>query len=373
MSCDYNLLPHVGIQTLAPYIPGKSIEELAQEKGLTDIIKLGSNENPRGCSPKVHEALAALSIQQIATYPIPSAHPLPQALATKLNINLNMLTLGHGSDALFQLLIMCFGLYRDRHILTHDYAFQTYSILAKIFGIPLVSTPLLQNWQVDIRALVNACNDKTALIFIANPNNPTGTLIPHDDIVYLLENIPEQTILVLDEAYNEFLNPAEQSRAIDLLNKFSNLVITRTFSKAYGLAGLRLGYAISHPSIHQLLQKIVLPFTINQAALTAGLAALDDDNFLQQSVMLNDQESARVKQALNQLGFTCMPSIGNFVTFDCKMDGGIIYNALLNKGIIVRPLHPYGLNQYLRVSIGTPDQNTRFIDTLTQHYSTLST
>lgn len=372
MPCDYHQLPHAGIQTLAPYIPGKSIEELAQEKGLTDIIKLGSNENPRGCSPKVHEALARLTTQQIATYPIPSAHPLPMALANKLNIDVDMLTLSHGSDALFQLLIICFGLHRNQHILTHDYAFQTYSILAKIFGIPLVSTPLLDNWQVDVRALAHACNEKTALIFIANPNNPTGTLMPHTDIVYLLENIPEKTILVLDEAYNEFLKPEEQSRAITLLNKFPNLVITRTFSKAYGLAGLRLGYGISHPAIHQLLQKIVLPFTINQAALTAGLAALNDDDFLQESVAVNQKELTHVKQALNQLGFTYLPSIGNFVTFDCKMDGGIIYQALLNKGVIVRPLHPYGLNQYLRVSIGTPDQNTRFIDTLTQCYPSLS-
>lgn len=364
MSYDYNRLPHPGIQTMSPYVPGKSIEELAEEKGLTDIIKLASNENPRGCSPLVTKALAALSPNQIATYPIPSAHPLPHALATKLNINLDMLTLGHGSDALFQLLIICFALHRDKSIITHDHAFQTYQILANIFGVPLISTPLLDNWKVDIDAMISKCDDNTALIFIANPNNPTGSLLCRDDIITLLNNIPETTILVLDEAYYEYLNPNDNPDSLSLLNTFSNLVITRTFSKGYGLAGLRLGYAISHPTIRALMQKVALPFTISQTALTGGLSALEDEDFVQESVELNHQQLKRVRDTLIQFGFDCMPSFANFVTFDCKKDGRIVYNALLQQGIIVRPLHAYDLNQYLRVSIGTAEQNTRFLDTL---------
>lgn len=366
MACDYKQLPHDGIQTLAPYIPGKSIEEVARDLGITDIIKLASNENPRGCSPRVHDALAALSLSQIATYPIPSAHPLPMTLARYLNITDDMITLGHGSDALFQLLIICFALHRDKHIVTHDYAFQTYSILAKIFGVPLISTPLLTDWQVDIDALISACNAKTALIFLANPNNPTGTLINHADILRLLHAIPKTTILVLDEAYHEFLSPGDSPNTIDLITQFPNLVITRTFSKGYGLAGLRLGYAISHPDIRALLQKIVLPFTISQTALAAGVAALEDETFVLQSAELNRNELKRVNQALVQRGYNCLPSFANFITFDCKMDGNIIYNALLAQGIIVRPLHAYGLNNYLRVSIGTHTQNTRFLDTLSR-------
>jgi len=371
MPCDFNQLPHPGIQTLAPYIPGKSIAELAKEKGLQEIIKLGSNENPRGCSPHVLKAVHALSIADIATYPIPSAHPLPQTLAKKLNIDENMLALGHGSDALFQLLIICFALHRQKQILTHDYAFQTYAILANVLGTPLVSTPLLDNWQIDIPAMIHACDENTGLIFIANPNNPTGTLLPESDILYLLNHIPDSTILVLDEAYHEFLLPQDIPDSLHLLKSFPNLVITRTFSKAYGLAGLRLGYSISDPKIRHLLQKIALPFTINQAALTAGLAALEDETFLTESVALNQQELVRVRQALTQRGFDCLPSFGNFITFNCKVDGAIVYQALLNHGIIVRPLHPYQLNQYLRVSIGTAQQNTRFLDTLSQITSQL--
>ena len=351
---------------MTPYIPGKSIEELAKEQGISDIIKLASNENPRGCSPRVIEAMHALTIHQISSYPIAHAHPLVQKLAAKLSIDENWLTLSHGSDALFQLLINCFALHRDRHILTHDYAFQTYSILAKVLGVPLVSTPLLSNWQVDIQALIQACNEKTALIFIANPNNPTGTFITHDDILHLLKHIPQTTLLVLDEAYHEFLNPANKPDSVSLLTAFSNVVITRTFSKAYGLAGLRLGYAISHPTIHALLQKIVLPFTINIAALTAGLAALEDEAFILQTAELNQEELKNVRKQLTQQGFNCLPSYGNFITFDCKVDGKIVFDALLKQGIIVRSLHPYGLNQYLRVTIGTPNQNRRFLDALSR-------
>lgn len=364
MSYDYTQLPHPGIQTLSPYVPGKSIEELAKEKGLTDIIKLASNENPRGCSPSVTQALAALSRHQIATYPVPSAHPLPQALANQLGIHLNMLTLGHGSDALFQLLIICFALHRNTHILTHDHAFQTYQILANVFGVPFMSTPLLKDWRIDIDAMIHACTDQTALIFIANPNNPTGSLITRADIIRLLNHIPETTFLVLDEAYHEYLSPQDDPDALSLLETYPNVVITRTFSKGYGLAGLRLGYAISHPVIHALLQKVVLPFTISQTALAGGLAALKDEAFLKESVALNHRELKRVRNRLIQLGFDCMPSFANFVTFDCKKDGNIVYHALLQQGIIIRPLHAYGLDRYLRVSIGTDAQNTRFLDTL---------
>lgn len=369
MACDFSLLPHPGIQTLSPYVPGQSIEALARDQGLTDIIKLASNENPRGCSPLVTQALAALSRHQIATYPAPSAHPLPEALASQLNIDLNMLTLGHGSDALFQLLIICFALHRNKSILTHDYAFQTYQILANIFGVPFISTPLLKDWKIDIDSIINKCDENTALIFIANPNNPTGTLMARDDILHLLNHIPETTLLVLDEAYYEYLDPKNNPHSLSLLNTFSNLVVTRTFSKGYGLAGLRLGYAITHPSIHTLLQKVALPFTISQSALTGGLAALQDETFARDTAELNRRELKRVRQRLIQLGFDCLPSFANFVTFDCKKDGGIVYNQLLRQGIIVRPLHAYGLNHYLRVSIGTAEQNTRFLETLQKEYN----
>jgi len=365
MACDFLNLPHPGIQSVSPYIPGKSIGALEREQGITNIIKLASNENPRGCSPFVLDALAKLSPQQIATYPAPTTELLPSALTSHLNIQDNMLTLSNGSDALFQLLMICFALHTDKHIISHQYAFQTFGILANVLGIPMTTTPLLPNWDVDIQAMIDACNDKTALIFIANPNNPTGTYLSQSSIEHLLAHIPETTLLVLDEAYHEFIAPDLQFNSIALIERYPNLVITRTFSKAYGLASLRLGYAISNPQIQTLLARIVLPFTLNLAALTAGLAALNDQEFLQQTIQLNAQELHRVREALIDSGFECLPSHGNFVTFHCHTDGKIAYEQLLHQGIIVRPLHPYGLDPYLRVSIGTTEQNTRFLNALT--------
>jgi histidinol-phosphate aminotransferase len=364
MSCDFSQLPHAGIQSLSPYVPGKTVEEVAKEYGASRIIKLGSNENPLGSSPHVLTALSSLTPQQIATYPLPLSHPLSKMLADKLNIDLNMITLSHGSDALFQLLIIGYALHRSKHILTHEYAFQTYQILAKLFDVPLVTTPLRDDWQVDIDAMIKACNEQTALIFLANPNNPTGGLLNYEDILRLLKHIPETTILVLDEAYYEYLRPEDSPNAIQLLQYFPNLFITRTFSKAYGLAGLRLGYSISNPIIHELLHKISLPFTINLAALTAGKAALEDGAHLRKSVELIHQELPIVREALFKKGYSCMPSWANFITFRCQQDSSMLYINLLRKGVIVRPLHPYGLTHFLRVTIGTPDQNRLFLDAL---------
>ena len=363
MPCDYDQLPHAGIRNLVPYVPGKSAEELAQERGLTDIIKLASNENPLGCSPLVTQALANMSGKKIATYPMSVNHPLRQKLANRAGVSTEMITLGNGSDSLFCSLLTCFALHNNKHILTHDYAFSSYAIQAKTLGIPVVSTPLKSNWDVDMDAMINACNEKTALIFLANPNNPTGVLINQKGIEHLLNSIPVTTIVVLDEAYYEYcrlgLGPT-----IPLLNKHPNLVITRTFSKAYGLAGLRLGYAIANPQITALLYRIQLPFVVNIAALTAGFAALDDDEFIQQTIQLNEQGLEQVQLGLSALGLTQLPTATNFITFDCNTDSMPIYQGLLNYGIIVRPLHPYGLNTYLRVTIGTQEQNKRFLETL---------
>ena len=364
MTCDYQLLPHEGIQSLSPYIPGKSAEQVANEQGLTNIIKLASNENPLGCSPLVTKALSALTPKQICTYPTSAHDPLRWKLAQKLAIDVEMLTLTNGSDALFPLLLICFALYSDKHILTHKHAFMTYGIQAKTLGIPVTITPLLPDWNVDIDAMIDACTEKTALIFIANPNNPTGLLISQSEILRLLQHIPETTILVLDEAYYEYIADTDKPRTIPLLARYSNLVITRTFSKAYGLAGLRLGYAITNPAITSIMQRVLLPFTVNKAALVAGSAALEDDDFIRQSVSNNINGLKQMQQGLAKLTFPQLPSACNFITFDYKKDTIPIYQSLQEHGIIVRPLHPYGLTNYLRVTIGTAEQNTRFLDTL---------
>ncbi|MCC5013916.1 MULTISPECIES: histidinol-phosphate transaminase [unclassified Legionella] len=364
MSCNYHGLPHSGIQSLNPYVPGKSIEELAKEQGLIDIIKLASNENPLGCSPLAKQALAELTGMQIATYPTPANHPLRQKLSKHWGIDPDMLTLSNGSDLLFSVLLTTFALHNDKHMLTHDHAFISYQIQAQTLGIPVRSIGLKSNWEVDIDAIIAACNQQTALIFIANPNNPTGLFINPDSIQKLLNNIPATTILVLDEAYYEYAYPEGDKTSINLLQHHPNLVITRTFSKAYGLAGLRLGYAIANLEIAELLQRVQIPFAVNQAALAAAYEAIDDQHFLRQTVELNALGREQIRQGLKDLKLTALPSSCNFITFDCGTSALPIYQGLLRKGVIVRPLAPYNLFNHLRVSIGNSLQNTRFLDTL---------
>lgn len=368
MSIDFQQLPHPGIRSLVPYKPGKSIEELAREKGLTDIIKLASNENPLGCSPLALSALRTMSSHVIATYPSPINHPLMPKLANHLKINTDQLFLSNGSDYLFNILLNCFALHTNKHILTHDYAFSTYAIQANSLNIPVHSAALKNDWQIDINNLIKACNAETGLIFLANPNNPTGLLTSQEEIKYLLEQIPESTLLVLDEAYYEFAATAMSCSSIDWLSEHPNLVITRTFSKIYGMAGLRLGYAIANPDIVSILQRVQLPFAVNQVALTAAYAALDDNEFIQRSLQVNEEGLVQMREGFDQLGIKYLPSFCNFLTFDCKEDGLALYNYLLNNGIIVRPLHAYKMNNYIRVSIGTREQNSRFLNALRSFY-----
>lgn len=369
MSVDFQQLPHPGIRSLVPYKPGKSIEELAREKGITDIVKMASNENPLGCSPLALSAVRNISSQLVATYPSPINHPLMGKLAKKLGVNTNQVFLSNGSDYLFTLLINCFALHTNKHILTHDYAFSAYAIQANTVHVPVRSVPLNDNWQLDVEQLIKACNQETGLIFLANPNNPTGLLTSQKEIKRLLEQIPPNTLLVLDEAYFEFAENQMDSNSIEWLDKHPNLVITRTFSKIYGMAGLRLGYAVANPAVIDILQRVQLPFAVNQVALTAAYAALDDYAFIQKSLKINQEGIQQIREGLESLGLNYLPSYCNFLTFDCKEDGLTLYNHLLDKGIIVRPLHAYKMNNYIRVSIGTREQNSRFLTALTAYYS----
>lgn len=359
MSCDFTDLPHQGIQILSPYVPGKSIEEVAQEYGIHDIIKLASNENALGCSPKVIEVLKQIDPHLIARYPMAAHHPLRQKLSDFLQVDPNMLTIANGSDSLFGLLLICFALHHNKPMLTHDYAFSSYVIQAQMLGIEVVSAST-QGFQVDVNALLKACTPNTALIFIANPNNPTGLMLDLPEIERILDHIPSTTLLVLDEAYYEFLPPGSMP-TLHLLKRHRNLVITRTFSKAYGLAGLRLGYAISDPQITAVIQKIHLPFAANIVAMHAACAALDDQSFVQDTQHHISHEREVMARSLEAHNVPYLPSFANFITLDCGQDAGIIAKKLQASGIIVRPLHPYGMNTYLRVTIGTSAQNQRFL------------
>lgn len=366
---NFQELPHEGIRQLVPYKPGKAIEELAREKGLTDIIKLASNENPLGCSPKALAALRSLSPHVLATYPSPLNHPLMSRLAAKHQISEDQIFISNGSDFIYTLLLNSYALHQDKHILTHDYAFSTYAIQAKTLNIPVRSAAINADWSINVDNLINQCDHKTALIFLANPNNPTGILSSPKEIERLLNGIPKNTLFILDEAYYEFAAAEFQVNTLEWLSRFHNLVITRTFSKIYGLAGLRLGYALAHPDIISILKRIQLPFTVNQAALSAGFAALSDEDFLHQSLLLNTKGIAQMRQGLDELKIEYLPSACNFLTCNAGEDAIHLYNFLLDKGIIMRPLHAYNMNNYFRVSIGTQEQNTRFLQAVHEYYN----
>ncbi len=357
---NFNTLSHAGIRDLKPYVPGKSAEEVAKEYGLKDVIKLASNENAWGCSPAVHAALNKMSKQTLASYPQSYVHPFRQQLANYLKVDADMITFSNGSDLLVGLLISCFAIHQSKHVMTHRYAFVTYEVQAQTLGVPIVVTPT-KNWQVDIDAMIETCNEDTALIFIANPNNPTGILVEQNEIIRLLDNIPKTTILVLDEAYCEYAfdNP---NHSLSLLEKYPNLVLLRTFSKVYGLAGLRLGYSVSHPDISKLLYRIQLPFTVNIAALIAGEAALDDQAFVKKTIELTTQGLRFLEKAFHALQIEYLPSHANFITIDCKKDAYQLFQRFQEYGIVLRPLNPYEMNQYMRITVGTDEQNKRLID-----------
>lgn len=370
MPCDFYELPHPGIKSLQPYAPGRSREEVAKEYGLSDIVKLSSNENPLGCSPKVSEALANLPVQKISSYPIAARHAVRSKIAKKLSIDDDMITMCNGSDGMIPILLNCFALHCNKSMLTHDYAFISYSLYAQMLGIPVSTIPLLPDWRVDIKATIADCHEKTALIFLASPNNPTGIMVSQSEIEQLLQNIPSSTLLVIDEAYYEYVNAKDRLDTISLLSKYPNLIILRTFSKAYGLAGLRLGYCIANVDITTILRRVSPPFCVNQAGLAAAIAAMDDEAFLAESVKNNELGMAQLTEGLTKLNLTWLPSSGNFIMFDCKSDAHQIFQHLLQRGVIVRPLTGYYLETYIRVTIGTPEQNERFLKYLEEvHHS----
>lgn len=360
------ILPHPDIQTLKPYVPGISIEEIRSTYQLENIIKLASNENPLGCSPNVLKALNAIDIHKISLYPAPKHHRIYMDLSEFLHIDQHNILVSNGSDPIFGLLLNCFALHQNKHLLTHEYAFSTYAIQAKTLGIHVKLSKVLENWVINIDNLIKNCSLDTGLIIIANPNNPTGTLISYEDILYILKKIPPSTLLVIDEAYFEYaqFKVSNPKNIINLLNPYPNLVITRTFSKAYGLASLRAGYVLAHKNIIEWLNRIQLPFSVNLFAMEAASAALSDQAFIKQTLHLQKEGHQKLTNDLNKLNLRVMPSFGNFICVDFGERAQEIALSLQQQGIIIRSLIPYNLNHYLRITIGTPEQNTALVNAI---------
>ncbi len=357
----YNLAT-VGVQQLIPYKAGKPIEELERELGLTQIIKLASNENPLGPSKK---ALAAIqdSLSTLTLYPDGSGFSLKKVLAEKYAVNENQITLGNGSNELLELVARAF-LTPEFEAVFSQHAFAVYPIVTQAIGAKSVVVPAL-NYGHDLEAMLKAVTEKTRLAFIANPNNPTGTLLSQSSLESFIGALPDTCVCVLDEAYFEFVNRLEAVNSIDWLKKFPNLLITRTFSKAYGLAGLRIGYGFSSPEMADILNRVRQPFNNNTLALVAAEAALGDDEHLQQTIAVNEQGMQQLTAGFKQLGLEWIASAGNFVLVDLKQAGQPIYEALLRKGVIVRPVGNYELPNHLRISIGTAAENQQFLQALT--------
>jgi histidinol-phosphate aminotransferase len=348
------------IENLAPYQPGLPIDQVARQYGLDPkkIIKLASNENPLGMSPKAKAAMVKAATE---THRYPEQYNLLQALAAKYNISPDQITLGNGSNDILDLIARTHLNDGDQAV-SSQYAFAIYPIATQSAGAKNIIVPAV-NYAHDISAMVAAITSKTKILWIANPNNPTGTFTPHPELYKQLLKTPKHVIIVLDEAYYEYLSPEDQANTIDWLKDLPNLILVRTFSKIYGLAGLRIGYSISSPQITQLLNRIRQPFNVSTPAIAAATAALEDQHFVSESYNLNITGRQQLIKELESLELSCLPSYGNFVTIQIN-NAAEINQALLKRGIVIRPLTAYDMSNYLRATVGTQAQNQIFINSL---------
>ena len=350
------------IRAIAPYQPGKPIAELARELDLdeADIIKLASNENPLGPSPR-GLAAAEAALYNMALYPDGAGFSLKAALSARLGVSPNQIVLGNGSNDVLDMAARAF-LSPGTSAVYSRHAFAVYPIVTLTVGATGIEV-LALNYGHDLAAMRQAIRDDTRVVWIANPNNPTGTFLPWAEIEVFLSEVPPHVLVVLDEAYGEYLPHEDRLDTVAWLARFPNLLITRTFSKAYGLAGLRVGYGLGDAAVIDLLNRVRHPFNVNLIALAAAEAALSDTEFLARSDALNRAGMAQLVQCVTALGLAHVPSKGNFLLVKVG-DAARVNTALLQRGVIVRPVANYGLPEFLRVSVGLEAQNTRFLEAL---------
>lgn len=348
------------VSAISPYQPGKPITELAREMGIPvdSIVKLASNENPLGMSPKARLAVEA-ALSGVERYP--DQFELIAKLAARCGVAQNQVVLGNGSNDVLDLVARVF-LTQGRSAVFAQHAFAVYPLATLSIGGEPICVPA-KNFGHDLDAMLAAIRPDTRIVWIANPNNPTGNFLPYPAVRAFLEKVPKDVIVVLDEAYNEYIPPEVRVDTAAWVTDFPNLVVCRTFSKIYGLAGLRIGYGIASAAVADLMNRVRQPFNVNNLALAGAFAALDDDEFLQASYELNRRGMAQIVAALDRLGFDYIPSYGNFVTFKAG-DGAAVNQKLLQQGVIVRPIGGYGMPEWLRVTIGTEAENARFIAAL---------
>lgn len=367
MSVDFSKLAAPAVLGLTPYVPGKPLSELEREYGITDSIKLASNENPLGPSPQALAAAAA-ALREVRLYPDGNGHALREALARFHRVRPECITLGNGSNDILVMLAEAF-LTPDVEAVYSQYCFAVYPLAVQATGAkakvaPAFSRDAAMPLGHDLAALRHAVTERTRVVFLANPNNPTGTWVGGTELKAFLTSLPETTLAVVDEAYCDYGRGVDCPDASLWLGEFANLIVVRTFSKAYGLAGLRVGYGLSHPGVAELLNRVRQPFNVNAVSLAAASAALADRAHVEAVAALNRAGIERLTAGCRGLGIPALPSAANFVLADCGRAAAPIYESMLRAGVIVRPLAGYGLPSCLRITTGTREQDERCLKAL---------
>lgn len=361
MTFNATELANVGIRNLSPYQAGKPIEEVERELGIKNIVKLASNENPLGLSPRVKAALTEM-LTGLARYPDANGFYLKAKIAEKFGVQANQVTLGNGSNDVLELLARTFV--NDEHeVIYSQHAFVVYPLVTQALGAKGIAVPA-KDYGHDLDAMLAAITPRTRMIFIANPNNPTGTFLTSEQLAAFIAKVPENVLVVLDEAYYEYVPEAQRAPSIEWVQHYPNLVVSRTFSKAYGLAGLRAGFMVTHPDLADLMNRVRQPFNMNSLSLRAAEVALDDTEYLTESVAVNDAGMAQLVAFCEKHQLPFIPSHGNFLTIEVGPDAAGLYQKLLQQGVIVRPVAGYELPRHLRVSIGLEHENQAFINAM---------
>src|SRR6266545_1656146 len=361
MSHPWESLANHHILGIAPYEPGKPIEELERELGITDAIKLASNENPLAPSERVLKAIAE-ALPHLNRYPDGSGYYLRQALARRHNLSAEHIILGNGSNDLIELLARAFLRAGEEAVIPHP-SFVVYPMIVQaVGGIRVVVT--LKDYRLDLEAMARAMTPMTKMVFIANPNNPTATIVTADEVDHFMARVPDRAIVVFDEAYLEFAQGPDFPDSLQYMKQGRKVAILRTFSKAASLAGLRVGYAVADPDCIALLNRIRAPFNVNSLAQVAALAALEDDSHVLECLRMNEAGRHFLCDEFTSMGLKYVPSRANFILLDVARSGSDVFQRLLKEGVIVRPMSSFGMETALRVTIGTPEENRRVIKAL---------
>ncbi|MDG2060242.1 MAG: histidinol-phosphate transaminase [SAR86 cluster bacterium] len=361
MTVNFKKLLNQGIKDLKPYVPGKPIQDLEREFGITNVIKLASNENPLGPSPLALEAINHI-LKGLNRYPDGNALELKKSISIEYGVNENQITIGNGSNDIIEFVVRSFLSSNDSAVFS-KHAFAVYPLAVQISGAEGIEVTA-KNWGHDLLEMNKAIKENTKIVFIANPNNPTGTFLSHTEIVNFLKRVRKDVLVFLDQAYFDYSSFEEKDVNFGLVEKFPNLIISRSFSKAYGLAGFRVGYSVSSPEIADYLNRVRQPFNANSLGLAAAKAAISDKDHMQKSLKMNLEQKIQLYKGLEGLGYQYIPTLANFICFDCKHDANERFMDLLKEGVIVRAMGVYKMPNHLRVTIGLPEENSFFLKKL---------